>query len=407
MLHVAALVFSFAPTRAPAQAEAATPATSAARTSAAQVQQAFVEIARTVRPGVVTLRAFARAAIAPAVEAAAHAEAAARAPAKPSGWQAEPETEDYPGFKFYAAGSGFLVDAGGEVLTCLHALEQPGGGLPDLVDVETYDGTRMIAEIVGTEPTVNLALVQCTVFPSGRQPADAPGASRMKALRFGDSDAMESGQWVLGFGDPSGPDKYMGTGTFIARPTRDCYQDQLSAFFLQVALTVPREAYGGPIVNLDGEVIGVLAPRHATPGGGNEPRTGIEYAMPSKIVQGLYQSIRQVRSFQSPWLGFSVMSRAELAAARGIDAFNALEKPRHGILIENVYSPSPAAGAGIQPGDFLTGLDDTSIFAPVDFQKALYLAGVGKRVRLRLCRGTTQFEQELVIQRRPAEATPR
>ena len=136
--------------------------------------------------------------------------------------------EDYPGFKLLAAGSGFVVDAKGEVLTCLNALKQPDGSMPDLLDVEANDGSRMIAEIVGSEPTVNLAIVQCTVFPTGK--------SQLVPLRFGDSDALETGHWVLGFGDPSGPDKFLGTGTFIALPTRDCYQDYLSAFFLQVAM---------------------------------------------------------------------------------------------------------------------------------------------------------------------------
>jgi S1-C subfamily serine protease len=182
----------------------------------------------------------------------------------------------------------------------------------------------------------------------------------------------------------------------------------LSAFYLQTAMTVPPDAYGGPLLDVHGDVIGVLAPGVATLGVlAAHPRFGIEYAMPSKIVEGLYRSIRQVKTFRSPWLGFSVMSRAELAAQRGVEAFNALSKPKNGILIENVFRPSPAADAGILPGDFLVGFDAYKVSTPVDFQKYMYLAGVGKSVKLEIFRAGETLSKELAITARPPEAVPR
>jgi serine protease Do len=211
----------------------------------------------------------------------------------------------------------------------------------------------------------------------------------------------------MAFGDPAGPEKFFAAGSFIARPTRDCYQEQQTAMYLQTSLTAHPQAYGGPLVNLEGEVVGVLAPRDAAPGGARMPGYGIEFALPSKIVAGLYESIRIARSTRSPWLGFSVMSRAEIAAAKGAEAFQAMPKPRHGILIESVFRPSPAATAGIQPGDFLVGFGETRIFTPVDFQKCLYLAGIGRSVRLELFRDGTTLPLELTIEVRPPEATTR
>jgi serine protease Do len=298
-----------------------------------------------------------------------------------------------------SAASGFVVDAGGDVLTCLSLLKNEDGALPDLVDVDLQDHARVIAEIVGTEPTVNLAIVHCMVFPNGHR--------KLQALQFGDSDTLECGQWTMAFGDPAGPEKFFTVGSFIARPTRDCYQEQLAATYLQVAMTVHPQTYGGPLVNLEGEVVGVLAPRSPVPGGAPAPGFGIEFALPSKIVAGLYHSILQARSFQSPWLGFAVMSRAEVATARGIEAFNAMPKPRHGILIESVFRPSPAAAAGILPGDFLVAFDDTAIRTPVDFQKCLYLAGAGRTVRLELFRAGETLHREIAVQVRPPEATTR
>jgi serine protease DegQ len=204
------------------------------------------------------------------------------------------------------------------------------------------------------------------------------------------------------------PDRWFALGTYAAKPGRDCYQELLSSFFLQVALIVPPQAYGGPVVNLDGELIGLLAPRRPVPGADCvDPRFGLELALPSKIIAGLYLTIREARTFQSPWLGFSVMSRDELAATRGVDAFNAMKKPRYGILVENVFHPSPASEAVIKPGDFLVSLDKQVVFAPVDFQRYLYLAGVGKKVRLELFRDGETLVKEITILKRPPEARPK
>jgi serine protease Do len=337
----------------------------------------------------VTLRAFVRAPAAVAVDASA-------------GWVAPAAgAEEYPGFRLLGACSGFVVAATGEILTCNHALRRPDGALPDLLEIETFEHARILGEIVGAEPTVNLAIVQATVFPNSHD-------KKLHALSFGDSEAMGTGHWTLAFGDPAGPERFFAVGTFVAQPSRDCYQDLLSAFYLQVGLVAHPEAYGGPLVDLQGEVIGILAPRQVSAGKwAASPRLGIEFGLPSKIVSGLYDSIRTVRSFQSPWLGFAVMSRPEIAAARGVQAYEAMNKPRNGILIENVFQPSPAAELGIQPGDWLVTFGKTRIFTPVDFQRALYLAGIGAKVELELCRDGSTFVREATVQLRPAAATPR
>lgn len=356
-----------------------------------RMQSSIVDLARAASPSIVTVRSYVR----------NGSPAAAAIPSETTGWMVATPNQDHFGYQQRSAGSGFVVDASGEILTCLHSVVLPDGSLPDLVDIETHDAHRILVDVIGTEPTVNIAILRCAVFPQGFETVLQP-------LKFGDSDAMECGQLTLGLGDPAGPEKFFAMGTFITRPSRDCYQDMLSAFFLQTAMTVPPEAYGGPLLNVRGEVIAMLAPVSANPGvNAMAPRYGIEYAMPSKIVEGLYRSIREVKSFRSPWLGFSVMSRAEIAAERGVEAFNALPKPKNGILIENVFQPSPAAEAGILPGDFLVGFDTYKVNTPVDFQRYMYLAGVGQKVKLELFRAGEVVRVELSIAPRPPEAIPR
>jgi serine protease Do len=377
--------------------ESRQPADSAAPLSpagqaAANVQAGFAEIAARVWPAVVTVRAYSR--------IDDEAEGAAASGPTDAGWVDGTEPT-YPGFHEHAACSGWVVGTDGEFLTCNHALAKPDGSPPDLIDVETHDYHRIVVERVGIEPTVNFAILQAMVWPNSHP-------KKLPALRFADSDALRSGHWVIGLGDPAGPERFLSVGTFIAQPSRDCYQDLLSAFYMQVGMVAHPEAYGGPLVDMAGEVVGIIAPRQIAPGKwAVSQRLGIEFALPSKIVVGLHEAIRNVRSFHSPWLGFAVMSRPEIAAVRGIDAYQELDKPRNGILIENVFQPSPAFQVGLQPGDWLVAFDETRIFTPVDFQRCLYLAGIGTAVQLDVYRGGSAFRQQLVVEERPAQARPR
>lgn len=385
------------------------------------VHQGYAEIAAKVWPSIVTVRVFRRAA-APAIAAAGEADASTRAdvtPSKPSaasasgpampvdgaeldagGWVADAEPT-YPGFVEYGALTGWVVREDGEILTCNHGLVQPDGSPPDLIDIETNDYQRIVVERVGIEPTVNLAILQAMVWPNGH-------AKKLQPLEFADANSLLTGHTLLAFGDPSGPERFMQAAMFISHPARDCYQDLLSQFYMQVGMVAHPQAYGGPLLDVHGKVAGIIAPRQIAPGVWAESqRLGIEFALPAKIVSGLYEAIRHVRSFRSPWLGFAVMSRPELAKARGMAAYKAMQKPRGGILIENVYEPSQAATVGLRPNDWLVTFDETRIFTPVDFQRQLYLAGIGTKVRIEIFRAGETMWRELVIEERPAAARPR
>jgi serine protease Do len=360
--------------------------------AAAQVHQPFVAVAAKTFPAVVTVRSFVRAEAAPPTTG--------DAPAAPtSGWVVSSDGErDYEGFVPHASASGFFVGTDGDVLTTLLPLRR-GERLVDLVEIETTTGQRAIAEVVGIEPTLQLAVLRGAVFASWEKP-EFPG------LAFGDSDALPLGTLLCAVGDPVGPERFLGIGPLVAKPSRDCYQELLSATYLQATMAVPDEAIGGPLVDLDGNVVGLLSRLDPTIAGSGAARHSA-WALPSKILQGLYESIREAGTTQSPWLGFSVTSRAEVAAARGFAHFQALPKPRHGILLENVFTPSPAAAAGLRPGDWLTHFGGVEIHAPVGFQKQLYLTGVGRSAKLTIWRDGTTHEHELRIEVRPAAATPR
>ena len=350
-------------------------------TAALALQSDLIALAKNAWPAIVTVRTFVRQDAAASGADAAAAPAAAPAPeaTAPVGWVAAPTFErEYQGFRPHRSGSGFFV-AKDEVLTGLAPLLVTPERQADLVEVETADGQRVLCDVVGVEPTLQLAVLRLAVYPSHTPPENG-------VLTFGDSDALEIGSLLVGVGDPFGPERYMATGMLVAKPSRDCYQELMNATYMQATMFVHPGAFGGPVLGLDGTVMGLLHPLQVEGG----TAVGSAWALPSKLLVGLHDAIRTAGTTQSPWLGFSVMSRIEVAKVRGLPAFQAMVKPPHGILLENVFQPSPASAAGLQVDDFLT-----------------HFAGVGRPVELRFFRAGQTYERTVTLEKRPAAAQPR
>ncbi|MGE0144842.1 MAG: S1C family serine protease [Planctomycetota bacterium] len=386
------------------------PAAASRPIHALAIQSDLIGIARKVQASVVTVRSFVRA---PLDGEATNTAGVTTPPTAPptrstdsgdgdstTGWIAAPTTErEYPGFRDNASGSGFFVGKPGDVMTSLQAIRTPSGKIADLIEIETMDGHRVLMDVVGFEPTLQFAILRCAVFQSWDRPAMLP-------LEFGASDDLEIGSLLIGCGDPYGPERFLAMGMLVAKPSRDCYQELQSASYMQATMTLHQGAYGGPLVDLDGRVVGILS-RLEIDGAASIVSPQSAWALPSKILAGLYDSVTTAGTTKSPWLGFSVMSRTEIATTRGLQVFQKMKKPPHGILLENVFRPSPAESAGLLPDDFLTHFEGVEIHAPVDFQRQLYLAGVGRKITVRMFRAGEVFERELVVEARPEQAKPR
>jgi serine protease Do len=359
---------------------------------ALQLEKAYRGIADHVFPSVVSIAAYNR---------APEGEGAEDVPQVEATWRLE-LMHEYPGFELNGSGSGVVLSEDGYILTNRHYLLKEDGTLADLIDVETVDNRHTISRIVGMEPTLNMAILKLEVYAETNKPRFTP-------IRFGNSFDMLPGSMTLAVADPYGPEKYFGPGVFAATPSRECYQEQLTATFLQAAMRVHPGAYGGALVNLRGEFVGMLTPRNPKFGlaSSEEQHLAIEFALPSNIIAGLYQTILRNETFVSPWLGYAVMSLAELQKELGTEAFLELDRPRVGIYIENVFDPSPAHAAGIQPGDFLVKFDGHFIGSPLDFQKYLYMAGIGNTVEVELYRAGETYTRELLIEERPENAVTR
>lgn len=360
---------------------------------AAAFQDAFQAIAERVAPSITTVAGYSRPTGETPVEADA-VEAGTKA-----AWVRQVENR-YPGFELVGSGSGVMISKEGHLLTNRHFLLKPDGTPCDLVDVETVDNRHTIARIVGMEPTLNLAILKLEVYAEGNPPKFEP-------IVFGNSIDLYPGHWCLAQGDPFGPEKFFSFGLFAGTPSRECYQEQLSATYLQAALQVHPGTYGGALLNLKGEFVGMLTPRSTEITGDFQLGYGVEFALPSNIVRAIYPTILRNESFRSPWLGFAVMSPGELIKELGVEAYGKLDRPRAGIYLENVFEPSPAHAAGLQPGDFLTRFGDAYIGSPLDFQRALYMAGIGAEVELEFYRAGKTMRKTLKIEERPENAITR
>jgi serine protease Do len=345
-------------------------------------EKVFVEIADRVDPGVVSIRRFVR-------DDAWFA--SARGEKQDAGWrQVDEEDLLYPGFRPAGGGTGFLIDALGHILTLNRVVIDPETGKgADLIDVE-IEGNHHPAEIVGQEPTIDLAILQAQV------------EKKLPHLTLGNSGTVRTGQWVLAFGNPPGPERTLQFGLVAYEPSRDCYQDQLSATYLQTSAQVPPASLGGPLVNLKGEVIGINTRRSdSAMSDSTLAASGSGYALPINLATAIYQSILFQRSKRSPWLGFSVLlltpeKRKELGDMR-----------LYGILIDNVFDPSPATAAGVQVGDVLQTMNRQRILTVYDFQRWTYSFGIGAPVELGIVRKGQPMTLKTVIAERPADATTR
>ena len=356
---------------------------------ALELQDSFAKVAEKVLPSTVTVAAYARVPDGQKTDTAEHAD-----------WVKQ-LSDEYPGFAPFNAGSGIMMTADGYLITARHVVIQANGEPADLIDVETPDRRHTLAKLVGAEPTLNLAVLKLLHFDERRAPQFTPAV-------LGDSTAIAVGHFAIGLGDPAGPVRFFAAGVLAAKPDRDCYQEQLTATYLQAALKVHPQCYGGPLVNIRGQVIGMLTPRLPQPGVLAEPTShGLEFALPSNIIKTIYAALREKESLRSPWLGYAVMSPAELRKEVGPDAFRTLKRPALGIYIENVFDPSPAQTAGIKPGDFLMKFDGKPVRSPLEFQKHLYMAGIGATVKLTMFREDETYDAELVVELRPENATPK
>jgi len=266
--------------------------------------------------------------------------------------------------KVQSLGSGFVIDPKGFIVTNNHVIENA-----DEIVVNFPNGDSLDAKLIGTDPKTDLAVLKLTEEPSEPIPF----------VNFGDSDTARVGDWVIAIGNPFGLGGSVSAGIISARNRNinsGPYDD-----FLQTDAAINRGNSGGPLFNMDGDVIGVNTAIYSPTGGS----VGVGFSVPAAIATNVVDQLREFGEIRRGWIGVRIREVSE-ELAEGLD----LDKPK-GALVEDVTKEGPAEEGGVEIGDVILSFDGKDIEEMRDLPRAVAETPAGDTVRMIVSRkGKTQ-----------------
>ena len=254
-------------------------------------------------------------------------------------------------------GSGFVIDSEGIVVTNNHVIADA-----DEITVVFNDGSKLKAELIGKDSKTDLALL--------RVKPDKP----LKAVKFGNSEKLRLGEWVIAIGNPFSLGGSVTAGIVSAR-NRDINSGPYDNY-IQTDAAINRGNSGGPLFNLDGEVVGVNT-AIISPSGGS---IGIGFAVPANTAVAVLDQLRNFGEMRRGWLGVRIQQVTDdIAESLGI-------KPTRGALVAGIDDKGPAKPAGIEPGDVIIKFDGKDIKEMRDLPKIVGDTAIGKDVPVLIIR---------------------
>ncbi len=273
-----------------------------------------------------------------------------------------------------AQGSGFIISADGFAVTNNHVVKDA-----DQVSVTMKDGTELKAEVIGTDPKTDLALIK--IEGEGR---------KFDFVSFTKTESRV-GDWVMAVGNPFGLGGSVTTGIISARG-RDIgagpYDD-----FLQIDAAINRGNSGGPAFNLEGEVVGINTAIFSPSGGS----VGIGFAIPASTAENVIASLKESGAVTRGWLGVRIQPVTEdIAESLGL-------KEAKGAIISDVTEGSPALAAGLLQGDTILKVDGKDISDSRDLSRKVAQLKPGRPVDVSLVRDGKTMDIQVKIGTMPAE----
>jgi len=264
------------------------------------------------------------------------------------------------------AGSGFILDASGIIVTNNHVV-----GNADKIIVSLTDGTELPAHLLGADELTDIAVIK---VDAGR---------RLPFVSWGDSQKMQVGDWIMAAGNPFGLGGSVTAGIVSARG-RDIGAGPFDDFFQLDAPINPGNS-GGPSFNMSGEVV-ALNTAIVSPTGGS---VGIGFAIPSEIAQKIVDELLAHGRVDRGWLGVVVDTSG---------------KRRAGAAIATVDKGGPAAKAGLRAGDLVTAINGERVESTRELIRDVSAVSPGNSARLRVRRQSQTLELTVIVGRRPPEA---
>ena len=256
-------------------------------------------------------------------------------------------------------GTGMLMDAQGHILTNHHV-----AGGASKIEVLLANGHTYPARLVGTDPKTDLAVIKIEATEA------------LPSVTFGDSDAVEVGEWVVAIGHPRGLDQTVTQGIISAKHRRGISDPSSYQDFLQTDTAINPGNSGGPLLTLRGEVVGVNT-AIASQTGGFE---GIGFAIPSNMAVSVAKALIAHGKVERAWLGVSVQDMSpEMARSAGL-------AERKGALIAEVVKGGPAEQAGLRQGDVVIAYGDKDMADASALRNAVAVTPIGHEVKVMVLR---------------------
>lgn len=266
-------------------------------------------------------------------------------------------------------GSGFIIDDAGIVVTNFHVIENA-----EEITVTLADETVFTAEVLGQDQKTDIAVLKID-----------PGDTKLTAVPFGDSDSLRVGDWVLAIGNPFGLGGTVTAGIVSARG-RDIgngpYDD-----FIQTDASINRGNSGGPLFNVEGEVIGINTAIFSQTGGS----VGIGFAISSNLAKRVTTQLAEYGTTRRGWLGVFIQEvTPDIAESLGLDE-------AMGALVSTVNESSPAEAAGLEPGDVIVSFDGKSIEKMRDLPRIVAETEIGATVDVDLIRNGSSMTVQVTL----------
>lgn len=280
----------------------------------------------------------------------------------------QPPESDEP-IESRSLGSGFVIDPNGTIVTNYHVIE----GATE-VFVAFVDGTRVEARVIGADEKTDLAVLKVNVDRS------------LKHVELGDSDKALVGDWVVAIGNPFGLGGSLSAGIVSAR-NRDIRSGPYDNF-IQTDAAINQGNSGGPLFNMDGEVVGINTAIISQSGGS----LGIGFSIPINLAKPVIEQLIEFGETRRGWLGVEIQDVSEDIAA-------GLGRPdTAGALVSGVVQGSPSDGV-IEEGDLILAFDGKSISKMRDLPRIVAETEVGKKVKLGVLRRGQIVELEITLGR--------
>ena len=278
---------------------------------------------------------------------------------------------DQPGGKKRKAqslGSGFIIDETGYVITNNHVIDNA-----EKIMVILYDDTSFEATVVGKDPKTDVALLKID-----------PKKTKLTAVKFGDSNNLRVGDWVMAIGNPFGFGGTVTAGIVSARGRNlsGSYDD-----YIQTDASINRGNSGGPLFDMKGNVVGINTAIFSQSGGS----VGIGFAVSSNLAKQVTDQLKQYGRTKRGWLGVLIQEiTQEIADSLGM-------KSAKGALVSSATEGGPAEKAGVKTGDVILKFNDIEIESMKELPKVVAGTPVGKSVPLVILRNGKELTLNVVL----------